>query len=175
MNIRFVGPVVTEINPQTLFDSTGDVTKWAQARRAGLVRRAKREAPNGADSGRTRKSRANPEPFGSLIKGIQGSTNRVGPLQVQIILESTVRYSIFVLKGTNTIYGKQSRVGGTGPNRTQFLLGGTRKTMYLPPNLGYKGGVPVSQVSGQKANDFLSRAVNGEAARHPALLGYDAD
>lgn len=181
--IRYSGPTLISMNPQTLFDSNGDCTKWAQARRAGLSRRGKREAPHGSDSGRTRKSSANPEPFGSLKAGVKGSTSRTGPLQFQITLESTVRYSIFVIKGTKTpITANKARLAaGTVDPATGRKIGGQyaegRRGMFLPPNSfggkNYKGGVPVQKVRGQRPNDFLSRAVRGEARLHPALLGYD--
>lgn len=158
--------IIVEVNPLPLFGPSGDVTKWTQARRAGIVSKAKRRAPINK---RTVKSRANAaEPVGSLRRLITGSTGRPGPLQVSIEVRSGASYSIYVIQGTKSpILAKQQRGEGG-----RFLLGGRRRTMYVPAGLGYRARF-ATQVSGQTANDFLSAAVNAEAASHPALLGYD--
>lgn len=182
MVISFVGPTLIEINPQTLFDGNGDVTKWVTLRTAALSRRAKKEAPHGGDSGRINKSSANPEEFGALRKGTRASKNmQPGPLQFQITLESTVRYSLYVIKGTKSpITAKLARNPAGTRDAFGNAIGGQfvegRRGMFLPPNPGFgKGGIPTQQVRGQRANDFLSRAVNREAQLHPALRGYSPD
>ncbi len=172
--------VILEVNPFPLFGPIGDVNTWFRDRAISLEARGKREAPNGANSGRINKSNYNKdEPVGSLIASVSAESSRVGPLQMELILRADASYAVYVIKGTSTIRAKSARVprGETRvlPNG-RIAKGGTfapgERGIYLPPNLGYKGGVKVQSVSGQRANDFLSRAMSIESATHPALFGY---
>jgi len=141
------------------------VTRWGLARKIGIELKAKRYSPTNR---RSVKSRANAgEPVGSLRKGISASYARVGPLQITITLTSTASYSLYVIQGTTgPIRAKSQARGADG----RFLIGGTRR-LFLPPGMGY-GAMRVKSVSGQAANDFLSRAVEAESVNHPALRGY---
>lgn len=179
--IRTEGPFVIEIDPTPLFTPTGDVGRFFEARLVDIKRRAKIYAPHGGDSGRTVKSKYNPEPFGYLRSSINGEMSRPGPLQIAFEVRADARYALFVIKGTRSpIRARATRVPA-GETRIlpdgRIARGGTfapgTRGMYLPPNFGYKKGVPVQSVSGQQPNDFLSKSVEAIARIHPSLLGYD--
>ena len=176
--VRVEGPYITEINPLPLFTPTGDVTRFFEARMVSIRRRAKVEAPDGRDSGRTQKSRANPEPFGYLKSNINAELSHPQPLGIAIEIRSEARYSTYVIKGTGpTIRAKLARLPAGSRDSEGRAVGGQfapgARGMVLPPNFGYRKGVRVQSVRGQKANDFLSRAVTVESVAHISLLGYD--
>lgn len=171
--------VAVEIHDEVLYAPTGAVGRWATAVARELKSAAVAEAPTGATSGRVNKSRQNAsEPVGSLKRGIRSSTSRTGPHSLDITLESTASYSLYVLKGTPTTYSKSARfpagtyeagqaVGG------RFIPLGPQSGMYLPANPGYGRSKFVQKRKGQRANPFFDRAVRTVSARHASLRGFN--
>ena len=165
ISAEIVGIVVTD---SKLFNRTGDVGRWAERVNVAFVRHAIEEAPIGTNTGRVNKSRANAhEPVGSLKAGISGDVDRVGPRQLVTTVSSSASYSLYVIKGTSTIYSKSARTP-TG----QFAALGPGQGMYLPANPIPGGSAKMRQrVSGQKANNFLGRAFDATARTHSSLRG----
>lgn len=163
------GIVITDT---VLFNRTGDVRRWADRVEAAFTRHAIEQAPSGAETGRIHKSRANAsEPVGSLKAGISGSVNRVGPRQLETLVYSTASYSLYVLKGTGTIFSKSARIPAGEPGAGQFApLEGAG--LYLPANPGWGKSKVRQRVRGQRANNFLQAAFDATARTHSSLRGY---
>lgn len=185
--IGVAGPFVVEISHGKLFNPTGTVTRWANKVALVAEGHAIKEAPHSiANPGpnsrgpRPFKSKANPEPAGTLIASIYSEVNRVGLDQLTITVGAGARYAEWVSRGTSGASSRifQSRVpaGGRGPQGQRpgtfsYKQGG----MFLPPNFGYKAGVPIQNVSGQAANNFLGRAFDKTARTHRSLRGFTVE
>lgn len=185
--ITVAGPFVVEISHGKLFNPTGTVTRWANKVALVAEGHAVKEAPHStANPGpnsrgpRPFKSRANPEPAGYLVSTIYSEVNRVGYDQLTISVGATARYTQWVVQGTagasSRIYQSRVPAGGRGPQGQRpgtfsYKEGG----MYLPPNFGYKAGVPIANVSGQTANNFLARAFDKTARTHRSLRGFSVE
>lgn len=168
---EIVGIVVTDTK---LFNRTGAVGVWAEKINVAFVAHAIEEAPIGTDTGRVNKSRANAhEPVGSLKAGISGDVNRVGPRQIETLVSSSASYSLYVIKGTGTIFSKLARVPAGEEGAGQFAALGPGQGMYLPANPIPGGSAKMRQrVSGQAANNFLARAFDATARTHRSLKGH---
>jgi hypothetical protein len=163
-----------------LFNRTGMVGRWAENIKNEAVAFSTLEAPDGNASGRTAKSRwtythIGPYPPGSMKRSISGEVLRVGPRQLNTKIVVDVPYALYVIKGTGTIFSKSARsttgqfteIGSEG--RGESSRGG----MYLPANA--KGKATVRQrVRGQRANNFLGRAMATTARKHSSLRGFRA-
>lgn len=171
LRAEITGIVVTDTK---LFNRTGDVGRWAARVEVAFTAHAIEEAPTGASTGRVNKSRANAgEPVGSLKAGISGSVNRVGPRQIETIVASSASYSLYVIKGTSTIFSKTARIPAGESGAGQFAELGPGQGMYLPANPVPGGSAKMRQrVSGQKANNFLGRAFDATARTHSSLRGH---
>lgn len=164
------GIVVTD---SKLFGRTGSIGRWAAGVEASFTAHAIVEAPTGADTGRVNKSRANAgEPVGSLKAGISGEVVRVGVRQLQTTVSSSASYSLYVLKGTGTIYSKSARIPAGEAGAGQFAPLGEGSGMYIPGNPGWGGSKIRQRVRGQAANDFLGRAFAATARSHSSLRGF---
>jgi hypothetical protein len=156
MDARITGIVITDT---VLFNRTGDIRRWADRVNLAFVANAIEEAPHGADTGRINKTSGMPP--GQLKLGIHGSVNRVGPRQLETIVNSEAPYSLFVLKGTNTIIAR-----GEGGRFASVEEG-----MYIPANPGWGRSKMRQRVRGQKANPFFERAFDATARTHSSLRG----
>lgn len=96
-------------------------------------------------------------PVGSLKASIHGDVSRVGPKHLQTNIYVDVDYALFVLEGT------------TGP-----ITADSSPYMKLPRNAGYGRRTRHFVVSGQRANDFLTRAGAATAMTHPSLRGFES-
>jgi hypothetical protein len=164
---------LVELHDEVLFASTGPIGRWATSVARELKSSAVAQAPHGSDSGRINKSRANAsEPVGSLKRGIRSSARRAGPRQLEIELVSTASYSMYVIKGTGTIYSKSARIPKGEPGAGQFASMEEGGGMYLPANPGYGGSKMRQRVRGQKANNFMGRAVEATSVKHSSLRGF---
>jgi hypothetical protein len=95
-------------------------------------------------------------PVGTLKAGIWGETQKIGPKHLQAIIHSDAPYSRYVIEGTRgpiTPHGPWLKL----PSNPAF--GGRRTRFY--------------SVSGQSANNFLARAAERTAVRHPSLRGFE--
>jgi hypothetical protein len=156
-----------------LFNRTGAVGVWAEKVNVAFVAHAIAEAPIGTDTGRVNKSRANSGwPVGSLKANIAGGVTRVGPRQLETTIASYAPYSLYVIKGTGTIYSKSARIPAGEPGAGQFAPLGEGSGMYIPGNPGWGGSKIRQHVSGQKANNFLGRAFDKTARTHSSLRGH---
>ena len=174
---------VVVVNDLHLFNRTGMIGRWAEGIKNELVGFSIKEAPSSLASGRAVKSEwtyqhVGPYPPGSMKANISGEALRTGPRTYHTKIVVDVPYAQAVIKGTGRIYAKpQARVpagevGGSGGLGGTFDFG--RVGMVLPPNLGFKAGVRVPSVSGQRANNFLGRAMVATARKHPSLRGFRA-
>jgi hypothetical protein len=169
VSAELVGLVIYD---SKMYNPGGTVRRWAERVEKKFTLNAIAEAPDGADSGRVNKTSANSMyPVGSMKRNITGEVRRVAPRHLQTTVSVNVPYALHVLKGTGTIYAKpQNRIPAGQPGGGQFAEG--RVGMVLPPNLGFKAGVRVKSVSGQRANPFLDRAFVRTARSHPSLRGH---
>jgi hypothetical protein len=136
-----------------LFNRTGQVRRWADAVQVRFTANAISEAPLNK---RPLKSRSSTLPVGGLKAGISGDVTRIGPRMLQTDISSSAPYSLYVIKGTGPVIS---------PTRKAFMT--------LPANPGYGGHQRAKTVSGQKPNDFLTRAGAITARRHPSLRGFE--
>lgn len=150
------------VHDQALFMPGGDVHNWVHEVASELFFYAQREAPINKRPNKT----AGHLPVGSLHAGLRSDVDRIGLKVFTIDLYSTAYYSKWVIKGTNTIY----RRGARG----YFGAAQEGRGMYLPTNPGFGPGRWRQRVRGQRANNFLGRAYDDTALRHPALKGMSA-
>lgn len=159
---------VIVITDTKLFNRTGDIRRWADRVEAAFTAHAIAEAPLNR---RQNKNRGAP-PVGTLKAGISGEVTRVGPRQLQTIIKSEAPYTLYVLKGTTTIFSKTGRIPKGEPGAGQFVpIGPEEGGMSLPPNFGIKR-IYRQRVRGQSANNFLGRAFDATARTHSSLRGY---
>lgn len=143
------------IYDSVLFNRTGQVRRWADRVEKKFTYNAWAEAPDGFETGRENKSRQNAMfPAGSLKESIEGEVTRVAPKHLVTTISVNVPYALYVLKGTGDIF----------PVTAEYL--------YLPPNPGHGTRTRHQWVSGQEANNFLSRAATQTARTHPSLRGF---
>lgn len=153
----FAGMGAVVIYDSVLFNRTGQVRRWADGVERGFTRNAILHAPARS---------------GALRAGIHGYTERVGPKQIQAIIESTADHTWYVLQGTTGPI-VSSRLWG------DWLIGDPipRKAPAmgpLPPYGGHRGGYR-KVVSGQEANNFFDAAAEATARTHPSLRGFHPD
>lgn len=149
-----------------LFNRTGHVRRWADGVERRFTANAIEEAPLNK---RTNKSHWDTAyPVGSLKASIRGEVNRIGPVHLETIISVNVPYATYVLEGTGPVIY---------PVVSEYLL--------LPWNPGFtprrhgksfegqEEGKPskLPMVKGQAANNFLARAQEATAHRHPSLRG----
>ena len=166
MIVRYeMGAIV--ITDTKLFNRTGAIGLWAERVESRFTANAIAKAPSGADSGRVNKSRANAAyPVGSLKAGISGGVRRIGPRQLQTIVQSSAPYSLFVIKGTGMIFSTSARDSG---GRFTPLEGAG---LYIPSNPGWGKSQMRQRVRGQAPNNFLGAAFDATARTHSSLRGY---
>lgn len=144
-----------------LFGVGHNVRRWAEALDRRYTQNAIAFAPVNK---RANKSNWYPEyPPGSLKANIKGSVDRIAPKHLQMVIHVDVPYAIYVIEGTDEIF----------PDSAPMLR--------LPFNAGFTKfkehhaawGRPTYHkfVKGQKKNNFLLRAHEATALRHPSIRG----
>lgn len=158
------------VTDEVLFTDAGSIGRWRTSVASQMTRNSKAAAPVNS---RVVKSRANAAyPVGSLRNLISTHTRNVTLRQFEIVTESRAPYSLYVIKGTSTIYAKSARVpAGTREGGRFAPIGKGLGGMYVPPGHGM-GAMFRRQVRGQKANNFLAAGFDRTAARHSSLRGY---
>jgi hypothetical protein len=147
------------VHDQILFAPGGDVHTWVYGIASEMYFNVEREAPLNKRPNKT----AGEPPVGSLLAGLRVDVGRITPKTFTIDTASTVHYTKYVIKGTNRIFARGE--GG------RFAAADEGGGMYLPANPGYGRGRWRQSVRGQAANNFLGRAYDATARRHPALRG----
>lgn len=128
------------------------VRRWAEGVERRFTRYAKEEAPV---SSRPKGPRRNPP--GSLKASIRGDVHRIGPRHLRTEITVGVYYATYVIRGTGPIIdagGKPMKIWNAYPTPRESGPYFYRRA-----------------VRGQKANDFLGRAHDRTAMRHPSLRG----
>lgn len=166
--------VVLVVYDSVLFDVGHNVRRWADAVERRFTANAIAFAPVNK---RLNKSDWYKEfPVGSLKASITGDVDRIGPKHLQTTISVNVPYAIYVIEGTSAI------VPTTSPRmKLPFNAGFT----VLSPRRAFDANNPAEHsdfgkatyhrvVSGQSANNFLTRAADVTALRHPSLRGKGA-
>ena len=142
------------IYDSVLFNRTGQVRRWADGVERRFTMNAIEEAPSSLETGRLNKSRANAAfPPGSMKLLIRGDVDRIAPKHLQTTVSVDVPYAMYVIRGTGAIFP-----------RGEYL--------YVPSNPGFGTGTRQKWVRGQEPNNFLARAMDETARRHPSLRGF---
>lgn len=145
------------VHDQGLFVPGGDIHRWLETVKQQIEFGVTRECPIGH-----RPNKTDGTSPGHLASTIFADLTRVGQRQATIVVGATADYTIYVVKGTSTIYARNT-LGQFVSN--EFGGGG----MFLPANPGYGGDKTRQRVRGQKANNFIVRGYNDAARRHSAL------
>lgn len=151
---KYIGYSSIEIHDEVLFAPGGQVTNWAHRVAVANTRNTKKAAPVNK---RTRKFPGD-TPVGWLRSQIGSGVSRDGAKILGIETWSNADYTIYVVKGTNTQYFRDS-LG-------RFSRGG----FPLPAN-NYGNFKRVRIIRGQKPNNFFLKGLAATARTHPSLGG----
>lgn len=117
---------------------------------------------------------AAPKRTGDLARGINGNARRIGPRELEGIINSTAPYSTFVLGGTTgPIYSNKGFAAGGQEWRAYDNITGRMLPgfwLHLPPWGSHPSRILFS-VRGQAPNNFLIKAWRKTARRHSCLRG----
>lgn len=157
---------------QGLYHGNGDVIEWCRKITAKFTAEAIRYAPVRS---------------GELVSGISGSVNHVGERQVEGIIKSVAPHTMYVLRGTkgpiSTAKYKADPGGATlmlWKDVKDPHTGRTRRRKVPVRQKGFYMRIPASEfgpaffateVSGQRANNFLLLAWRATARNHRAIRG----
>ena len=147
------------VNSGALFRGRGDVKVWTDRVTDRFGNEARKYAPS-----RT----------GELRSKITTSTKTVGPRQVEGLIASRAKHTMYVLRGTtgpimsDVVWAAGALDALRRDPNTGFYPAGT--FMPLPAHAGFAARLALT-VDGQKANNFLERAWRGTARDHRALRG----
>jgi hypothetical protein len=136
-----------------LFNRTSNVGRWAASVARTFEVNAIARAPVNKRPNKSLWYKAYPP--GALKASIETSTLREAPKRISIRLDIGVPYATYVIEGTH------------GP-----IVPTSREYLTLPRNPGFRKRRHFT-VSGQRPNNFLSKAAAATARRHPSLRGLD--
>lgn len=177
--------VVGEIRPEQLFQVGHEVFNFFNGIRRELQVATKAAAPPHI-SKKNPKYKGRPT-TGDLERNITARMKRVGPEEIDLILDSAMAYTMFVHGGTafkrggNFIYSTAGKAnqgtvnalieGGFKPGTPGQTIPENLRPLFmaLPPFAGY--AKLQLRVKGQSANPFLYRGFNVVALRHECLGG----
>lgn len=151
-----------EIHDEVLFIPGGEISRWVYGVASELHFYTLAEAPLNK---RPNKTSGEPPP-GHLISMLDSDVTQAGKV-FSINESSRAHYTRYVIEGTGTIIARDA--GG------RFASPGEGRGMYLPANPGYGRGRWRQRVRGQRANNFLGRAYDLTARKHPALKGVSME
>jgi len=172
---RLASGMVVVTYASVMFNTGGNVRRWADSTQRGFTRNAKRFAPVRS---------------GELRAGITGQVSRVGPKQLDAVISSTAPHTLFVLGGTTgPIYANRywrftqrtglrvprgGLVDPSMPYTSRWNFDWLREKGYMlkvREGNGYPQRYSL-RVSGQEPNNFFGKAAEATAVRHPSLRGW---
>lgn len=137
-----------------MYNRGHNVRRWAEAVERRFTRYAIEEAPMS-----TRPKAPNRAPAGHLKSSISGVVTRPGPRRLVTRINVGAYYATYVLRGTGPIIdagGKPMKIWNAYPTPKEAGPYFFRRA-----------------VAGQPKNDFLGRAHDRTALRHPSLRGVN--
>lgn len=167
--------ITAELGPVVVFDEKmyvrpfGTVVRWMDRVVLAFGMNARKYAP---------------VKTGDMKAGIRTDVNKVGPKQLEGIIESTVPYTLFVVRGTRGPIMSNRAWGLThgDPSMFHMLYRRNKKTGRSVARRGMmlrftstKAGVRVIRpaVRGQQANNFFMDAWAATARTHRSLQGFE--
>lgn len=155
----YTGMVVVD---SKLYDRGHMIRRWAEGIERNFEYFVIDEAPLNK-----RANKSNGQPPGELKAGLFVTTERPGPRQLLVVVQSLAPHTKFVAGGTaDQIFPNSSRLFKIPIN--PGFMGPGRPT----PRDAARGGTLHRRISGQARNQFFERAYVRTAARHPSLRPF---